>query len=158
MSWTKRQLVRKALSRLGMASYVFDMGNEEWDDALSSLDAMMAVWNRKGVRVSYPFNSSPENSDLDAETDIPLDAAEAIFLNLAMRLASDFGKTPAQTLVAQAKMAYDALLIRAAMPGEVKFPSTLPAGAGSKSIDYPFLTPSADTQIQSPEEYPEFLP
>lgn len=160
MSWTKRQLINKAFSRLGLASYTFDMNDEQWDDALTTLDSMMATWNRKGIRINYPFSTSPENTDLDQETDVPIDAAEAIFTNLSVNLASDYGKVPAPTLLAKAKETYNALLIRAAQPKEMVYPTTLPAGSGNKPwvIDSPYVQSEQPNIIQSPDENPEFLP
>lgn len=160
MSWTKRQLVSKAFSRLGLASYAFDMDDSQWDDALTTLDSMMATWNQKGIRINYPFSTSPENTDLDEETCVPISAAEAIYTNLAVNMASDYGKSPSLTLLARAKSTYDTLLTQAAQPHEMRFPKTLPAGAGNKPwiLSDPYIHDVETDVIQSPDVDPEFLP
>jgi len=146
MSWTKRQFVVQAFEEIGLASYVFDLGPEQLQSALRRLDAMMAAWNAKGIRVGYPIPGSPENSDLDTETNVPDSANEAIYLNLGIRLGPAFGKMIPPELKVSAKLAYDNLLSLAAMPGEMQLPGTMPAGAGNKPWrrDNPFLTPPVD--------------
>ena len=57
MSWTKRQFINAALEEIGLASYVFDIQPEELESALRRLDAMMADWNAKGIRIGYPLSS-----------------------------------------------------------------------------------------------------
>jgi hypothetical protein len=39
------------------------------DRSLRRLDAMMAEWNAKGIRLGYPLPGSPENSDINAESE-----------------------------------------------------------------------------------------
>jgi hypothetical protein len=55
MSYTKRQFVTAAFEEIGLASYVFDLTNDELTSACKRLDAMMADWNAKGIRLSYPI-------------------------------------------------------------------------------------------------------
>lgn len=146
MGWTKRQFVTQAFEEIGLASYVFDLTPEQLQSALRRLDSMMASWNAKGIRLGYPIPSSPQNGDLDEETNVPDSANEAIYLNLATRIAPGFGKTVAVETKASAKMAYDTLLSRAAMPPEQQLPGTMPAGAGNKPwrADDPFLHQPVD--------------
>lgn len=131
MSYTKRQFVTAAFEEIGLASYVYDLQPEQLQAALRKLDGMMATWNSKGVRLSYPIPTSPENSDLDEETNVPDRANEAIYLNLAVRLAPTVGKTASPETKINAKMAYDTLLIEAAKPIEQQI-TDLPSGAGNK--------------------------
>jgi hypothetical protein len=142
MSFTKRQFVEKAFGKIGMAGYIFDLQPEQLQDALRDLDSMMAAWNAKGIRLGYPMPSSPENSDLDEETNVPDAANEAIYYSLGVRIAPDYGKTVPQSVAFFAKQAYDQLLALAALPMERQFPNTMPAGAGNKPWrvqDEPFL-------------------
>lgn len=132
MSWTKRQFVNQAFDEIGLASYVFDLTAEQMASALRRLDAMLASWNAKGIRLGYPIPASPEASDLDTETNVPDAANEAIYTNLAIRLAPSYGKPVANDLKANAKATYDILLSRASLPPEMQFPGTLPLGAGNK--------------------------
>lgn len=160
MSWTKRQLINKAFSCLGLASYTFDLQPDQVEDALTTLDSMLATWNRKGIRINYPLPTSPENSVLGEETEVPDDAAEAIYTNLAVNISSEYGKQPSGTLLIRAKSTYDTLLIRATQPQEMRYPTTLPAGAGNKPwvLNDPYILDRGDSVIQSPDESPEFLP
>ena len=149
MGWTKRQFVVQAFDEVGLAAYAYDLTPEQLESALRRLDSMMATWNAKGIRLGYPLPSSPQDSDLDADTQVPDSANEAIYNNLALRLAPSFGKTPTAELKSAAKMAYDTLLARAALPPEQQL-GPLPSGAGNKpfNIDSPFLLPG-DPALQA---------
>jgi len=146
MGWTKRQFVTQAFEEIGLAAYVFDLNPEQLQSGLRRLDSMMATWNAKGIRLGYPLPSSPQDSDLDEQTSVPDSSNEAIYLNLALRIAPSFGKTPSVDTKATAKAAYDNLLSIAAMPMEMRLPGTLPVGAGNKpwNIDQPFVNPPVD--------------
>jgi len=146
MGWTKRQFVTQAFEEIGLAAYVFDLNPEQLQSGLRRLDSMMATWNAKGIRLGYPLPSSPQDSDLDEQTNVPDSSNEAIYLNLAIRIAPSFGKTPSVDTKATAKAAYDNLLSIAAMPMEMQLPGTLPVGAGNKpwNIDQPFVNPPVD--------------
>jgi len=148
MSWTKRQFVEQAFSEIGLAGYIFDLSPEQLQTAVRQLDSMMATWNGKGIKLGYPIPISPENSDLDQETGVSLEANEAIYLMLAIRIAPGFGKAVPPSTATLAKMAYDVLLQIAARPPQQQFPGTLPSGAGNKTwrdLDNPFMpTPSDD--------------
>lgn len=136
MGWTKRQFVTQAFEELGYADYVFDLEPEQLQGAVRRLDAMMATWNGRGLRLGYPMPSSPELTDLDTESDVPDAANEAIYLNLACRLAPTIGKTLAMDTRQWARDAYRQLLLKSAKPGEMQFPNTLPKGAGNKPWRY----------------------
>ncbi len=146
MGYSKRQFIDGALEEIGLANYAFDMGPEQLQGALRRLDAMMAEWNAKGIRLSYPLPGSPQNSDIDAETDTPDRAWEAIVCNLALRIAPSFGKSPMPYTLTRAKSSYNTVLLASAMPPEMQFPDTLPAGAGNKPwrYDEPFMLPPSD--------------
>ena len=55
MGYTKRQFVEAAHDELGLSSYVFDMPTEQLQKTMRRLDAMMAEWNAKGIRLGYPM-------------------------------------------------------------------------------------------------------
>lgn len=145
MSWTKRQFVTQAYEELGLASYVFDLSPEQLQSAARKLDSMIAQWDGKGIRIGFPISPSPENIDIDTETGVAPYANEAIALNLAIRIAPSYGKTVFPETKANAKIAYETLLGRAAMPPLRQFGPLLPAGSGNKAFDYPFLpNPNVD--------------
>jgi hypothetical protein len=130
--WTKRQLVGSAYEEIGLANYEFELTPEEWQSALRRMDSMIASWQAKNIYLGYALPASPDDSDLDDDAQIQDTDAEAIFTNLAKRLAPSFGKTVQPDTMTVAKDTYNALLCRAAMPAQMQFPRNTPAGAGNK--------------------------
>lgn len=133
MSWTKRQLIEQAFNEAGLASYVFDLTPEQLQSALRNLDTMMATWAGKGIDLGYVQPATPGASDIDELTAIPDYATEAVYLNLALRIAPGFGRQLMPDTKTNAKAAYDGVLAVAAMPAEMQMPGGVPLGAGHKS-------------------------
>ena len=156
MSWTKRQFVEQAFSEIGLASYVFDLSPEQLQNALYRLDSQMAQWNALGIRIGYPMVSTPEGSSLDTETNVPDSANEAIYLNLAIKIAPGFGKQVSGDTKIAAKMAYNTLLSIAAMPPEMQLNTSVPAGAGHKRLDDPFLNTPSDPLLAGQDSEIQF--
>ena len=151
MGWTKRQFVSKAFSKIGFASYTYDLNPEQLQGALADLDSMIATWQEKNIELGYPFATDPDNADLDTLTNVPLEANEAIYTNLAIRLAPDVGKMIPPEINRAAKAAYQVLLSKAAMPDEMQL-TDLPSGAGNKSWRIggdPFLEQRSTDPIQN---------
>lgn len=152
MSWTKRQLVTAAFNELALADYDFDLSPEEEQAALVKLDTMMATWSAQDIDIGYAFGLSPDDTDLDQDSGLPLVAVEAVYLRLAIAIAGSKGKTVANTTKAGAKGAYDALLSYVAHQQlrEQQLPSTLPRGAGDKPwrIDQPFMRKPDTSPLQ----------
>lgn len=153
MGYSKRQFILGAFEEIGLADYVFDLTPEQLQSALRRLDAMMMEWNAKGIRLGYPVPSSPQDSDLDTETDAPDSAWEAIITNLAVRIAPGYGKTVSPDTKMIAKDAYNTLLQRATFPLEQQLPGTMPSGAGNKPwwYDNPFLQQPVDPVDAGPD-------
>lgn len=128
--WTKQQLIEQALSELGLGG-TFNVGSDELEDALRRLDSMIAMWDGKGIRLGYALPSTPDTSELDQDSGLPDTAHEAVIMNLAVRLASGFGKTLSQDTRIIAKQAYDALLVGPAQPPP-QAAKSVPSGAGNK--------------------------
>lgn len=136
MGYSKRQFVSSAFEEIGLASYAFDLQPEQFESAMRRLDAMMADWNGKGIRLGYPLPGSPQDSDLDEQTLVPDSAFEAIICNLAIRLAPSFGRQVMIETKTTGKQAYDVLLQRATFPLEKQLPAQMPSGAGNKPWRY----------------------
>lgn len=155
MSWTKRQIVEKAYGEIALAGYVFDLSPEELDAALISLDAMMGVWTGEDLEVGYQFGLTPQDSNLDQDSGLPLWAMAAAFKGLAIDLAGSKGKAVPRTLAATYKRAMsvvEANIARQQLQSQ-QFPSTMPRGAGNKTwrgggIDRPFMTPPDTSPLQ----------
>lgn len=133
MAWTKREFIAEAFAEIGIASYDFDLSPEQLESALRRLDSMMATWNAIGIRVGYPLSSSPGGSTLATDTMVPDAANEAIYLNLAVRLAPAYGKTVSSDTKSKAEQSYNALLAKLVYPGEMQYDPLVPAGAGYKT-------------------------
>lgn len=88
MAWTKRDVIKKAYAEIGKASYDFDLQPEEMQDALQSLDAMVSAWG-----LNFGYSGGDGKGDIDADTEVPQFAYEALYTNLALRLAPGMGKT-----------------------------------------------------------------
>lgn len=143
MGWTKRQFIEQAFEEIGLAAYIFDLTPEQLQSALRRLDAMMAGWNANGIRIGWPIPSSPDNSELDVDTKVTDVANEAVYTNLAIRLAPGFGKTISADAKQYADAAYSNLLNQTAAPTpERQYPNTMGRGAGNKpwrNVNNPFL-------------------
>ena len=159
MSYSKRQFVTGAYEELGLAASVYDMQPEDLQHALRRLDAMMAEWNGKGLRLSYPLPGSPEDSDLDVETNVPDAANETIITSLAIRLAPSFGKVVTQETKMIARKGYNTILVKSVQPPEMQFRDTLPVGAGNKEYGYNnrrFFPTNRDSLDVGPDSNLEF--
>lgn len=130
--WTKGQFIEAAFEEIGLGSYVFDMQPDQLNMALRRLDSLMATWNANGVRLSYPQPCCPNGSEMTDKTYVPDSANEAIYTNLAIRIAPTMGKTISAETRACAKQGYNVLLARAAMPHQMQLPGSMPAGAGNR--------------------------
>lgn len=146
MGYTKRQFIEGAFEEIGLANYTFDLQPEQLQAALRRLDAMMMEWNAQGIRLGYPAPSSPQDSDLDEQANVPDSAWEAIITTLAVRIAPGYGKTVSPDTKATAKNAYNILLQRATFPLEKQLPETMPIGQGNKPWrwDNPYVHPPVD--------------
>lgn len=145
MGWTKQQFIDAAFDEIGLASYMYDLQPEQQQVALQKLDSMMAAWNAKGIRIGYPIPTNALDSSLSDESNVPDSANEAIFLNLAVRLAPSYGKQLQLETKQNAKSSYDTLMAIAAMPNEMQLGS-MPSGAGNRRYNEtrPFLSPPVD--------------
>ena len=125
---TKRQIIAKAYTSAGLASYAFDLSAEEVASALMSLDAMMAQWNVRGARIGYTMGGDP-----DTDATVPDWALEAMWLNLGIRLAGEIGKQMMPETKSAAKQAYTSLLGMVAAPPDRQLDRMLvPSGAGNR--------------------------
>jgi len=142
VSYSKRWFITRAFSKIGLAEYVFDLQPEQLQTALDDLDSMMAGWDGKGIRVGWSIPNAEDESELDQEVNVPYQARDAIYLQLGLLIAPNFGKTPSNEHKVAAKNALDALMNFTARPVPMGYPNTLPSGAGNKpwrNQDNPFL-------------------
>lgn len=132
MSYSKRQFIQAALEEIGMAPNLFDIETDQYESAMRRMDSMVAGWNVGQTKIGYPIPSSPENSDLDQETNVPDAANEAIILNLAVAIAPSYGKTVSPDTKTGAKKALRNLRTHCFEPIEMQLGESVPLGAGNK--------------------------
>lgn len=158
MSWTKRQFVTQAFEEIGYASYAYDLQPEQLQAGLRRLEALMGTWNGRGIRLGYPLSANPDTAELDDATNVPDSANEAIYSNLALRIAPIVGKQVSVETKATARSSYMELLSRFTKPQEQQLPGTMPAGAGNKPWrwDTPFLPQPVDPLLAGDDGPIEF--
>lgn len=150
---TKRDIVAEAFSEIGLADYVFDLQPEQMDSALRKLDAMMATWNSKGIKIGYQLNTK---SDMDDILGVPDGAHEAMYKNLALRIAPSFGKMIQPDTKISAKQAYNDLVNLIVRIPEMSLGADVPLGMGNKCINN-FTHSHKDNIIGNPEQQMEFI-
>jgi hypothetical protein len=155
MSYTKRDLVTAALAEIGLSSYAFDLSTDQLNHALIRLDAMMAEWNARGVRLGYSVPADAISSSLQDDSGLPDSAWTAAITNLAIQIAPSYGKTVSNQTLTVARQAWNTLLSRAAVPPEMKL-GMVPAGAGNKNAFGTFVVPENIDQTERPEESVSF--
>lgn len=147
MGWTKRDLIDGAFAELALGSEAWDVTAGEQTLALRRMDAMLADWEQRGIRLGYPIPDGPKADDLDADSGVPSSAVQAIQTGLAVRMAPTLGKQVHPSTQATARDSFQWLLKAAAMPQEQQLPSTMPRGAGNRvwrNTQRPFF-PKPDT-------------
>ena len=144
----------KAFSKIGYSN-TFDLAPEQIEEAVTSMDAMIASWAGEGIRIGYNMASSPDTSKSTDDSGVIDAANQAVYMNLAKTIAGDYGKTMSQTDLVIAKQSYDALLnkviSREVIP--MQFPIGLPIGSGNKPWRYnrPFVAPPTDDLDVGPD-------
>jgi hypothetical protein len=141
MSWTKRLIINQALTEIGIASYDYDSTADQLSSALRQLDALMAQWINDGIVFDpvYPISTDPSVSDLDQDTNAPAEALLPMYVQLAIRIAPEYGKQVLPATVLTAKAAYSALLRNYVSSTQFSLGSFL-KGAGNKDPLYPWKT------------------
>lgn len=156
MSYTIRQFCESALEELGIASYVFDAQPDQLLSAAKRCNSMLAEWNAKGIRLGATLYGNPNDIDLDAASNVPDNANEAVITNLALRIAPMYGKSPMLGTALNAKRAYDVMLLAFSQPVEMQLPE-MPSGAGNKPWRWddaytlgpqPILTDGSDSPLE----------
>lgn len=129
--YTKRDLILAAFDEIGLGGQ-FNVGPEDLQLALRTLDRMMATW--EGVLpLGYAMPTNPQDSDIAQDSGLRDEANEAVILNLACKIAPAFGKQIMPSTASTARQLYTQLLREAVMPTPTPMPSTMPLGAGNKS-------------------------
>lgn len=132
MSWTKRQFIKAAFGEIGLAAGTYDLQPSDFETGLERLEAMMATWNARGIRIGYPISSSPADASLDEVTGVPDAVNEAVLLGLAVRLAPGYGKITTKDTKQSAAEAYSNMMSKGMTRMQKRMPGGFPLGAGNK--------------------------
>lgn len=158
MSWTKRQIIDQAHEEIGLAATSFDLQPDQYESARRKMDTMVAGWSSKNIQIGYPLPGEANSSDLDQETNVPDYAYEALYLNLAIRIAPAFGKTVSPDTKQQADAAYrNVLRMAVSNPPQMKYSCTLPSGAGHKNWCDKYIVNKQDNIVLTPNQSVEFF-
>lgn len=133
MGWLKKDLVKKAYEKIGLASYVYDISPEEMKAGTVDMDAMIGQWELEGIPLGYLLAATPDESDPEDDSGLDLAYNQVVFENLAIKLAEKLGRPIGVNTVSSANRGRQALMGRSAAPGKVGLPGTMPAGAGAKT-------------------------
>jgi hypothetical protein len=126
--WTKQDIVQQAFEAIGLGSYVYDLDTGQVRGALMKLEAMVASWEANGIRIAFDFGEKPLE-----EMEVPDYAVEALYTNLALRLAPTVGKAVHPDLEKIAAESLANVANQTAIPTpERRMPTTMPVGAGNK--------------------------
>jgi hypothetical protein len=136
MGYSKRQFIEEAFGEIGLAEYTFDISPEQEQAALRRLDSMMAEWNASGIRIAYPLPGSPQDAEIDAQTNVPDAAYEAITMNLALKLAPQYGRQAMPATMRSAVIALGVLRARFLVVPQMQLPDTVPLGAGNRTTRF----------------------
>ncbi len=130
--FSKRQFALAALTELGVATRGYQLTTDEAQDAGVRLDAMMAMWDARGIHLGYPITADPSQTNLDTATSVPAWANEAVINNLAIRLGPMYGRPVSPETKTTAKDALNAVRGRSRNPPPaMRLPAEMPAGAGN---------------------------
>lgn len=122
---TKIELVDRAYSKLRISGITVNPTPEEVALAVDELECMVAEWDGKNVCMGYAFEEEPDPS---TESGISKQYENAVQSNLAVRLASDFGKDIPMNLQAQANQSYSAASSMSARVKQTDYPRRQPVG------------------------------
>lgn len=132
MATTKSDLVRSALSKLGIVGYDYDIDPEELRGGLIALEEMIAEWVSRGINTCYALASYPEEALGQDDSGINPAARQAIVYALAIKLADSYGKQVSQSVAAGAAAGMNSLLVSIQNTPEVIYPHRMPRGSGNE--------------------------
>lgn len=133
MSWTKKQIIERAFVEIGLGDYTFATRPDEVNDALSALDALMAEWEDRGIVTGYTVVNDPDTDTISGDSAISAGMVRAVYLNLAVNLAPQYGKQVMPATAVGAKQGLNnAFKQSVTVPEVVGNYRSAPAGAGYK--------------------------
>lgn len=134
MAWTKRQIIDRAFSALGLP-YTFDKEPHEYMTALNTLDSMMAAWC-VSTPLPYPTSNNADTTALDTSSNLPDWSLLAVWSSLAIAICSDLGKQVPDVLLKLSQDGKQAITTALALstPQALSKPSFAGMGAGNQPV------------------------
>jgi hypothetical protein len=129
MSWTKKQLLDAAFTEIGLQNYAYDVEPEDIQNAIVTMDAMVAEW---GLNLSYHMSGDPSMSNQQEESGLPIWANKAVYQNLAVEIGPTFGKVIPLSLKVSAKRGLATIQTKCATIPRPQYDPRLPVGQGNK--------------------------
>lgn len=129
MSWTKKQLIDQAFSKIGLSSYQYDLQPEDAINAVITMDAIVGNIN---IPLSYNMANDPSQADPNQESGLPNWANQAVYLSLAIAMCPNYGKTASAELKASAQSAINRMYAMASSSVDSLVPDNMPSGQGNK--------------------------
>jgi hypothetical protein len=131
MAYTAGQVIRAALQKILVQASEADLVASEYQDAIISLNAMMADWENSGISLGYTAVS-----DLADTLTVSDGAIRGIINNLAIEVSPDYDVTPSPLLMAAAADSMKTIRKLGQSLFATEFPVTLPIGSGNDSYLY----------------------
>lgn len=136
MPVTKRYIIEQAHNEIGLGSYAYDAQPDDLQDALFALNALMGQWASEGALVGWPSVNAELADDLDADSNLPIDAVRGVVAALAVDIAPSFGKDPKpKTLLAAERGRKLMIHKNSVIPQRAMDATSIPLGAGWKNED-----------------------
>ncbi len=145
---TKRLILEQMFAAVGLSTYEFNPEPEEYVQALTQLDAMMAEFAVSSLDMGYAFPVTLGGGDLDDVSGVPDFCVTAVSLSLAQRYAPYIGKTLSPAMLTGLARAMIAVRAKLSVIPEYALPFRTPIGAGNKpwSTWYPWVGQFGATQ------------
>ena len=98
--------------------------------ALKRLNGLLLHWENQNIYLGWNVGADNPND----ESGLPDWAQEAVFTNLALKLAPTFGKMATPDMKSEASETYNAICL--SCYANMEYPDTMPVGAGNQRYGY----------------------
>lgn len=122
---TKIELLDRAYSKLRISGITVNPSPGDIEIALDEMECMLAEWDLVNVCLGYQFEDEPEPN---AESGLIRGYENAVQVNLAVRMAPEFGKNIPAELMMQASQSYSKVSSAVAVVKQTPYPQRQPVG------------------------------
>jgi len=125
----KQALVNRALKRIGVNTRFSEADGQESQDALETLEDLMAGNSGLGIRIGWNSEDEPNG---ETEAGIPEWSHRGVIALLGVELCAYFEKDPTMALVKAARQGMNTIVARTAQALPVQYPRRMPRGQGNQ--------------------------